>query len=274
MSDDLDRKLDQWASQPTPPADPAFTNRLEATLRSTMLAADAETNRTLFRPAVIVAALTVIATIGVFAISTNQTGEAATARPFEDATETATTTTTVTNTTTSTIVDTTVPPTTTEPPAPDSAPTTNTAPPPTDEASPPLTETTLPGEDIDPVDPTTAPDTAASSPNAPQPTDRDPTDPPAPTTPPPPTVRAEISRDGRVASITWTTTGDLAQVEGWVLVRTIDGSEETVEVSRDSATRSFEFPVTDLAATHRIEARAADGQVVTSSGSLTFTSDQ
>ena len=87
-------------------------------------------------------------------------------------------------------------------------------------------------------------------------------------------VRAEISRDGRVASITWTTTGDLAQVEGWVLVRTIDGSEETVEVSRDSATRSFEFPVTDLAATHRIEARAADGQVVTSSGSLTFTSDQ
>ena len=262
MSDDLDRKLDQWASQPTPPADPAFTNRLEATLRSTMLAADAETNRTLFRPAVIVAALTVIATIGVFALSTNQTGEAATARPFEDATETATTTTTVTNTTTSTIVDTTAPPTTTEPPAPDSAPTANTAPPPTDEASPPLTETTLPGEDIDPVDPTTAPDTAAPSPNAPQPTDRD------------PTVRAEISRDGRVASITWTTTGDLAQVEGWVLVRTIDGSEETVEVSRDSATRSFEFPVTDLAATHRIEARAADGQVVTSSGSLTFTSDQ
>ena len=87
-------------------------------------------------------------------------------------------------------------------------------------------------------------------------------------------MTAEIARDGRTALITWTVDGDPSQIEGWVLLRTIDGSEEIIQVIRDSAVRSFDAPVIDLEATHRVEARAANGRVIASSDPLTFNSDQ
>ena len=154
MSDDLERKLNKWGSQATPPTDPAFTNRLESTLRSTMLTNEERTDRPLFRPGLIVAVLAVIATVGVFAISANQTGEAETANtpsPFEDdSAELAATTTT--SSTTPADADTAVPPTTTEPTVSEPAPTTTASLPPSEENSPPRTGTAPPPQEPDPVD--------------------------------------------------------------------------------------------------------------------------
>ena len=265
MSDDLERKLNQWGNQTTPPTDPAFANRLESALRSTMLTNEERTGRAFFRPAVIVVALAVIAAIGVFTISGNPTGEAETASLPEDANAEISATTTTTSTTT-TDADTTVPPTTTEPTVPESAPTTaTTSVPPSEEDSPPRTGTAPPSQDdVDPVDRTTV---------APAPNDPEPGDPPATSTPPP-TVAAEIARDGRTALITWTVDGDQSQIEGWVLLRTVDDREQIIEVSRDGSIRSFDVPVIDLDATHRVEARTSDGRVIASSEPLAFTSDQ
>ncbi len=272
MNDDLQDRLDGWGRQPTPPADGAFVNRVEAQLRSEMLDGASGTRRPLLlRPGVIVAVMAVAAVLGAVALSSTRTGETAQDGGLADPVVTTTTpppaeldeAPTTTAVGEATVAPTTAPTTTQV--GDTSPPRTGTVPPPIDDES---NETTTVPWTLDET-PTTAPATTAP----PQTDAPAPDDSPATTIPLPPTVEGQLVLDGRAVTVSWTVNGDDWAIEGWVLVRTIDGVSEIVEISRDERVRSFVVRATDLAETYRVEARDAGGEVVAATGELSLSRD-
>lgn len=259
MGDDLEEELSEWGRSETPPADGAFANRLETSLRREMLepaAAGRGWSAVFFRPGVVVMAIAVM--IFGFAFLSGAVDDVGVA---EGSTTTLPTprTSVIDLTTTST--------------GPNVAP-----------DVPPITGTSIVEPDVSVS--TTAPAEAPSTTDG-APTDQTTiapttvpvtTDPPITTIPnsattiaPAPISDLSAERDGRQLVISWRVDTARSDVAGWVLLRETD--REPLEISRDPATRRFVTTITDVDVDYRIEGRNADGGVVFDSGVILFSRD-
>lgn len=265
MHDPLDDDLTTWGQSNTPPVDGAFANRLEASLRSDMIAGSAPSQRRwfewVFRPGVVV--LAVAALLFGFAFVAGSTDDADLADGAGPTMPAPTTVPGDPRTTTTTGPDEVndAPPLTgtmmtTSPVAPSSS----------DQPDEPAPETTAPAPLPDdattaaPTDETTIPDDVTT------------------TIPPIAPLELVLRLDGRQVNASWTFgRADAASISGWVLLATADGAGqrdgEIVASSRDVSIRQLTATVTDLSTTYRIEGRSADGTVIASSDDVQLSRD-
>ncbi|MDW3177755.1 MAG: hypothetical protein R8J94_10230 [Acidimicrobiia bacterium] len=277
MPDDLDDDLAEWGRSATPPVDGAFANRLETSLRSTMLdrtADGAGWAATIFRPGVVVMAIALL--IFGFAFVSGDSDEPGFA---DDGTPLDESSTTVDPDASDTIAPTVLdePSATTLPEGPD---------------DPPQTDAPGPGTIVQPevtdrqeTDQTTVP--PGSTPPTTRPADRDATTAPETTTPRQDTISSTttwppgllviegtVTADGRRIILEWTVAGETSPISGWVIQRTVGERTAAAATLRDPESRTVSIVATDRQETYRIEARAEEGVVLGASDELSLSPDE